>query len=195
MKKLLMIGAAIAVAASVNAGDAGNGKTLSATCAGCHGADGNSAIATYPKLAGQNEKYIVNQLQAFKSGDRNNAMMAPMAAMLDEKGMQDVAAYYASQRTTHGDVDPKYVELGQKLYRGGDTDRDVAACIACHGAKGEGMPAAGFPALSGQHPEYIAAQLKAFRSGERKNKMMQDVTAKMSDQQIEALANYVSGLH
>jgi cytochrome c553 len=151
-----------------------------------------------PKLAGQAEKYLVKQLQDFKSKARDNAVMYPMASNLSEQDMADIAAYYSSQKVQHTAVANQYIELAQKLYRGGDADRDVPACIACHGPQGNGMPAAGFPAVGGQHPEYTMATLKSFRDGKRandENGIMRDIVAKMSDEQIEALANYLAGLH
>jgi cytochrome c553 len=180
------------------AGDAAKGKDKTMVCAGCHAADGNSVIAINPKLAGQGEKYLVKQLLDFKSGARQSAAMAPMANMLSDEDINNVAAYYASQTVQHNAVADKYIELGQSLYRGGDADRDIPACIACHGASGKGMAAAGFPAVGGQTAAYTKAQLEAFRSGARSNdisNVMRDVVAKMSDTQIEALAHYLTGLH
>ena len=180
------------------AGDIAKGQAKSAVCAACHAVDGNSAIAANPKLAGQSAKYLVKQLHDFKSGKRANAIMAPMAAMLNDEDIENVAAYYASQKVQHMAVDDKYIAVAEKLYRGGDSDRDILACIACHSATGEGMAAAGFPAIGGQHPAYTIATLKAFRSGDRAsdaNEVMRDVVAKMSDTQIEALAYYLAGLH
>lgn len=180
------------------AGDAAKGKASTAVCAGCHGADGNSTMAINPTLAGQSEAYLTKQLLDFKSGKRVNATMAPMANMLSDEDIANVSAYYAQQSVQHSAVADKYIELGQKLYRGGDADRDIPACMACHGAGGEGMASAGFPALGGQTPTYTKAQLEAFRSGARDNdanNIMRDVVAKMSDAQIEALAYYLAGLH
>ena len=167
-------------------------------CAGCHAADGNSVMPVNPKLAGQGEKYLAKQLLDFKSGARQNATMAPMANMLSDEDVNNVAAFYASQTVQHSAVADKYIELGQSLYRGGDADRDIPACIACHGASGKGMESAGFPAVGGQTATYTKAQLEAFRSGARNNdanNIMRDVVAKMSDEQIEALAYYLAGLH
>jgi len=180
------------------AGDAAKGKAKTMVCAGCHAADGNSVIPVNPKLAGQGEKYLVKQLLDFKSGARENATMAPMANMLSDEDVNNVAAYYASQTVQHNAVAEEYIELGQSLYRGGDSDRDIPACIACHGASGKGMESASFPAVGGQTAAYTKSQLEAFRSGARNNdanNIMRDVTAKMSDAQIEALAHYLVGLH
>jgi len=198
MKRTIGLLLAIAFAGNVSAGDAAKGKEKSAQCAACHGVDGNSPLAVNPKLAGQSAKYIVKQLKEFKSGERDNAIMAPMASMLSDEDMANIAAFYESQKIQHAAVPDQYIELGQRLYRAGDSDRDIPACMACHGAQGNGMSAAGFPSLGGQHPEYTKAQLMAFRSGERKNdanNVMRDIVAKMSDEQIEALSYYLVGLH
>ena len=198
MKKVIGVVLTLLFAGSVSAGDAAKGKEKTATCAGCHGPDGNSPLAMNPKIAGQGAKYMAKQLREFKSGERPNATMAPMASMLSDEDIENVSAYYAQQKVQHMAVDDKYIELGQKLYRSGDADRDVPACMACHGPSGYGMASAGFPALGGQHPEYTKAQLLAFRDGSRNNdanNVMRDVVRKMSDEQIEALAQYLAGLH
>lgn len=180
------------------AGDLAAGKTKAAACAACHGADGNSANPEWPKLAGQHDKYLVKQLTNFKAGERTNAMMAPMAAGLSEQDMADIAAYYGSQTQTSGKADPALVDAGEKLYRGGNATTGVAACIACHAPNGMGNPQANFPRLSGQHAAYIVNQLKAFRAGERANdagKMMQNIAARMTDTEMQAVASYIQGLH
>lgn len=198
MRKIIGLALAVLFSNQIHAGDAAKGQEKSLVCSACHGTDGNSALGMNPKLAGQSEKYLVKQLKDFKSGDRVNAMMSPNAANLSEEDMADLAAYYSSQKVQHTAVADQYIALAQKLYRGGDADRDVPACIACHGAQGNGMPAAGFPAVGGQHPEYTVTTLKSFRDGNRandENGIMRDIVAKMSDEQIEALANYLAGLH
>ncbi len=186
-------------------GDAQAGKEKSAVCAACHGADGNSAIPMNPKLAGQHENYLVKQLKEFKlaaqSGGeegRNNAVMNGMAAPLSEQDMQDLAAYFAEQKPKLGTTPESAVEAGQALYRGGDVDRGLAACVACHGPRGNGMELAGFPDISGQHPEYIVAQLKAFQAEQRHNDMngmMRDIAMKLTDDEMQTLADYLAGLH
>jgi len=198
MKKIIGLAIATLFSGSIAAGDASKGQAKTATCAGCHAVDGNSPLAVNPKLAGQVEGYLIKQLKDFKTKARDNAIMAPMAGMLSDEDIENVAAYYASQKIQHAAVAKKYIEIAEKIYRGGDSDRDIPACIACHGAKGEGMSAAGFPAVGGQHPEYTKVTLKAFRSGARDNDangVMRDITAKMSDEQIEALSFYLAGLH
>ncbi len=179
------------------AGDAAAGKTKSATCAGCHAADGNSMNPEWPSLAGQHAGYLVKQLKNFKDGDRQNAMMAPMAAPLSDQDMEDLAAYFAAQEPKAMQADEAKFELGQQIYRGGNMSTGVAACIGCHGPSGAGNPAANFPSLKGQHATYTANQLKAFAKGERANdagKMMQNIAAKMTAEEMEAVASYIQGL-
>ncbi len=179
-------------------GDATAGKAKSATCAGCHGMDGNSANPEWPKLAGQGDRYLDKQLRDFKGGARNNAAMAPMVATLNEQDMADLSAFFSSQTVQPGSADEKLVELGQKIYRGGNPASGVSACTGCHSPSGAGNPAAGFPALSGQYARYVEIQLNAFKSGERSNdadKMMRTIASKMTEQEIKAVASYVQGLH
>ena len=181
------------------AGDAAAGEALSATCSACHGAAGVSVNPEWPNLAGQHAKYLAKQLADFKQGtERNNAMMAGMVAGLSEQDMQDLGAFYASKPAPQGAADQDKVALGEKIFRGGNADSGVAACMACHGPAGGGDPLAGFPRLSGQHAAYTAAQLRMFRSGERANdmnQMMRDVASAMTDEEIEAVASYVQGLY
>lgn len=178
-------------------GDAAAGKTKSATCAACHGMDGNSTNPEWPKLAGQNEQYLYKQLMDFKEQRRINASMAPMVAPLTPQDMADLAAYFASQAGTPGQADQTQVTLGTQVFKGGNNATGVAACSACHSPTGAGNPAATFPALAGQHPTYVKLQLNAFRKGERNNdagKMMRNVANKMSDAEIDAVAEYIAGL-
>lgn len=202
MKKVLtfvLTGLAISVAASAWAegGNAEAGKTKSATCAACHGADGNSVNPEWPKLAGQHPSYIAKQLANFKEDARSNPSMSPMAKPLSEQDMADLAAYFSSQVKKPGEADQTKVALGEQMYKGGNNATGVAACAACHGPTGAGNPASNFPSLSGQHATYIKNQLNAFRKGERANdagKMMRNVAAKMTDAEIEAVAEYIAGL-
>jgi cytochrome c553 len=178
-------------------GDGDAGKTKSASCAACHGADGNSQNPQWPSLAGQHAKYSVIQLQAFKDGNRQNAMMTPMAAPLSDQDMQDIAAFYATQSMSAKQADPDKVRLGQAIYRGGNMEEQAAACIACHGPSGSGNPPAGYPAISGQHAAYVVAQLKAYKAGTRRSdasQMMRNVASELSDDEIDAVASYVQGL-
>ena len=180
------------------AGNATAGKTKSMACAGCHGPDGNSLMGTWPKLAGQHADYLAKQLADFKSGARKEPTMTAMAAPLKPQDIADISAYYASQSIKAGVADPALAKAGEKIYRAGNKENGVAACMACHGPAGTGNAAANFPSLGGQQADYVAKALKDFRSGTRKNdnaKMMQDVAVKLSDAEIKAVAAYVSGLH
>jgi len=186
-----------AVFAQGETGSAEAGQAKTATCVACHGVDGNSVNPEWPSIAGQHAEYIVKQLKAFKGGTRMNVLMSPMAAALTDQDMLDLAAYYAAQPRKGLEADAAKVALGQRLYRGGDRDTELAACIACHGPGGAGNPAALYPAIKGQHATYTAAQLKAYKRGERatdQNQMMRNVSAKLTDEQIDALASYVQGL-
>jgi cytochrome c553 len=179
-------------------GDPENGKTLTQTCAACHSVDGNSVNPVWPKLAGQHASYIVKQLNDFKKGNRVNAQMTAMVASLSEQDMQDLGAYFASQKTTSGSAKPELIETGQLIYRAGDYTTGVPACMACHGPNGAGNPTALYPALAGQHAEYTATQLKMFKAEERSNdpnNMMRTITGPMTNLQIEAVSQYIQGLH
>lgn len=179
-------------------GDAAAGQAKSALCGSCHGVDGNSPLAMNPKLAGQSAKYMVKQLQDFKSGARPGATMTAMVLSLSDQDMEDIAAWYSSQQPTIQGADPESVELAERLYRAGNAEIAVAACSACHSPTGKGNAPAGFPALSGQHAEYTLQQLKDFRAGVRQNDgsaMMRTVVERLTDKELEALASYVSGLN
>lgn len=183
--------------------DSAKGQSIAnKVCAPCHGADGNSPTPANPKLAGQIPEYLQKQLGNFKSAsgkkaERENPIMGGMAAGLSTEDSRDVAAYFAAQSPKPGAAKhPETLALGRKIWRGGDPAKGVPACAACHGAAGAGLPAQ-YPRLAGQYPEYIEAQLKAFRAGERRNdanKMMQSIASRMSDPEIRAVADYISGL-
>ncbi|MEJ2059836.1 MAG: c-type cytochrome [Gammaproteobacteria bacterium] len=211
MKKLLLISLtslSLGLAAPVFAqsasqgtvikGDAAAGKAKSTTCAACHGADGNSVSAQFPRLAGQNYDYLVKQLHDFKSGKRKNATMSAMAAPLSNTDIDDLAAYFSSQKVNGlKPGDKTKVAAGEAIYRGGDAASGVPACMACHGPDGMGNPAAHFPRLAGQHAEYIVTQLKAFHDGSRANdagQMMRNIAVKMTDKQMDDVAQYIQGL-
>jgi cytochrome c553 len=171
-------------------------------CAACHGVDGNSAIAVNPTLAAQHPEYTLKQLANFKPrngkpAERASSVMSGMVANLSPDDMANLAAYFASQKAVpRAASDPELVDRGREIYRGGILAKSVAACAACHSPNGAGVPAQ-FPRLAGQHPEYIEAQLKAFRSGERANdpaRMMRAIAARLSDGEIKAVAEYISGL-
>lgn len=195
----MLLGLIISVPAwAIGPGDPSAGKEKSQSCAACHGADGNSPSDMYPKLAGQNAGYIAKQLAAFKNGDRENALMSPMAANLSAEDMADLGAYYAEQEIQPGATDEELLVAGRQIYRAGNADSGVPACMACHGPTGAGVPAANWPALSGQYSAYVEKQLHAFASGERANDpngMMRDIASKMTDEEIKAVSSYVSGLH
>jgi cytochrome c553 len=181
------------------AGDAEAGKAKSASCATCHGADGNSVNPEWPKLAGQHEGYLVKQLAYFKDGERVNETMKGMASNLSEQDREDLAAYFSSQKVKIGVADPTLVEFGQKIYRSGNSSSGVAPCMGCHGPNGAGNPAANYPALRGQNAQYIENQLRGFASGQRHNenakKMMQILASRMTEREIRAVASYIQGLH
>ena len=167
-------------------------------CAACHGADGNSPLAMNPSLAGQHAGYLLKQLKEFKSGARSNPVMMAIAATLSDDDMRTLSAHYASQPARPlAAKDKDLAAQGAKLYRGGNLDKGVAACAGCHSANGAGIPVQ-YPRLAGQHPDYVLAQLKAFRAEERANdpnRMMRAVSSKLSDKDMAALAEYISGLH
>jgi len=198
-KLLIALVAVLSFSSLVQAqGNIEAGKAKSVTCVACHGEDGNSPSDLYPKLAGQHATYLVKQLQQFKNGERANAIMMGMAAALSEEDMQDLAAYYASKNTTPVTVAPELASAGQKLYMGGKGNAKMTACSACHGPRGNGLELAKFPKISSQHPAYIKAQLKNFRSKVRANDpngMMSDVAAKLTDADIELLSKYIAALH
>ncbi|MCH8505971.1 MAG: cytochrome c4 [Ectothiorhodospiraceae bacterium] len=197
-QSLAIASLALGVAGTTSAGDISRGQELSETCVACHGADGNSTNPEWPKIAGQGERYLFEQLVAYKDGTRENALMAGQVADLDEQDMRDLAAYYASQTPDIGSADPDLADKGEQIYRGGIPDKNVAACIACHGPAGEGMAAAGFPRIGGQHATYTAQQLQKYRSGERStdaNRIMRGVAERMSDDEIRAVSSYIEGLY
>ncbi len=188
----------IALALLLPAASFAGGQEKAASCAACHGADGNSAAPNYPNLAGQHASYTVQQLKAFKSGARENAIMAGMVAALSEQDMKEIAAWYSTLAPRIGSADPELVARGEQLYRGGDKDAGVPACMACHGPSGAGMPGSAYPLLSGQHAEYTAAQLTAYHDGTRggaQAAVMQTIAARLSAEDIAALASYLQGLH
>jgi cytochrome c553 len=180
-------------------GDPAKGQTKALTCSACHGQDGNSMNPEWPNLAGQHEKYIVKSLRAYKDGTRNAVLMASQVAGLSEQDIEDLAAYYSSQALARQTADPALVKQGERIYRGGDMDRGISACIACHGPSGRGNRAAGYPALAGQHATYTANQLLAYRANTRQSdadmdQVMRNVSALLSEAEIKAVASYIQGL-
>lgn len=192
--------AAGATTAALKPGDAQAGQSKAAVCGACHGVDGNSTDAQYPRLAGQSEQYIVHQLESFKSGERQNAIMMGMAAPLSEQDMRDIGAYFATKSSQAGVADTALVEQGQALFRDGDAKRGIPACMACHSADGRGNPGAKYPQLAGQHAEYVEATLKAWHAGTTWGtsayaQIMPSIAKKLDDSDIAALASYIQGLH
>ena len=168
---------------------------FTAVCAACHGADGNSGTPTYPKLSQQHPEYLVKQLQEYKSGKRKNAIMQGFAATLSDDDMKNIAYWAASKTAKPGFAKEKeLITMGERIYRGGISDRQVPACAGCHSPSGSGIPSQ-YPRLSGQHAEYTAAQLTAFRDGVRGNSLqMTQVAAKLNDKEIRAVSDYIAGL-
>lgn len=202
MKSYLLIAALTTVTALQTvaaAGDAEAGKNKAQACVACHGADGNSPSPEFPNLAGQHAKYTSKQLADFKAGkERNNPIMMGMVANLSPEDMADLGAYYATLTPAGGFVSEEHLALGERIYRGGNQKTGVPACLACHGPNGAGDPMAGTPALAGQRAEYTASQLKAFRSGTRANDlngMMRGASRWLSDEEIQAVSEYIAGLH
>jgi cytochrome c553 len=183
---------------TTTAGSADAGQAKSVTCAACHGMDGNSPNPEWPSIAGQHEGYLIKALQTFRSGERQNILMSGMAMPLTDADIRDLAAYFAQQKPRGNMADPSLVVAGERLYRGGNKDTGVPACLACHGPTGQGNPAAGWPVIAGQHATYAAAQLVAYRSKQRATdgdtQMMRNVTSTLTDDDIKAVSSYVQGL-
>lgn len=207
MKRLLLLallacaGPALAEGTAVDPfvkGHAEAGQGKAATCGACHGPDGNSINPQWPKIAGQGAKYLYEQLAAFKSAARKDPIMQGQVANLSDQDLRDLAAWFALKEQKPGVASPASVKVAEKVYRAGDFERGIAACAGCHGPKGLGNPAAGYARIGGQHAQYTAAQLKLFRSGERKHsanaQMMTAVANKLTDVEIDALSSYINGL-
>ena len=194
----------IVVPENFQSGDAEKGSQLVESCAACHGADGNSISPDWPKLAGQNQKYIYEQLKYFRDGDRMNALMmsvTPYLQTLEDSDLLDIAAYYSDYAVSVGQAknDEELLELGTQLYRFGNMKKGVPACTSCHAVQGQGNSLAGFPSVAGQQVGYLTSTLKAYRSKERNagesSLMMQSIAQNLSDDEIDALANYMHGLY
>ena len=197
MKQLIIISLLLIAANNIaTAADATAGKNKAGLCIACHGADGNSPAPLWPNLAGQNPGYLSKQMTDFRVGRRTNDQMSPMAAALTDEDIADISAFFASQTLKTGTTKQEYVELGSKIYTGGA--QGVMACTGCHGPTGAGLDAAGFPQVAGQKVTYVISQLNNFKNSSRGNDttgMMASIAGAMNDQQIEAVANYLSGLH
>lgn len=202
MNKLVSLAtAAVLLVAAGNAAAAGSaaaGKNKSAVCASCHGVDGNSAAPNFPKLAGLDAGYIAKQLADFKSGARKDPLMSGFAAGLSKRDMDDLGAYFASQKRSPGtaSLDENGRRLAETLYRGGNPKMGIPSCMGCHGPAGAGIPVQ-FPAVSGQHATYTAKQLTDFKSGARTNdgEIMGPIAFRMSEAEIRAVSEYMAGLH
>jgi cytochrome c553 len=203
------MGAVGVAQAAAPVGDATAGQAKAAACGACHGMDGNSLVPNFPKLAGQHADYIANQLKAFKAGSKEGAdpkkteglrqdpTMAPQAANLTDQDMADIAAYFNSQKRSVGSANAEKGALGAKIYRGGIAAKSVSACMGCHGPSGAGNPPV-FPGLNGQQAAYVGKALRDFKTGVRTtdaNKMMRDIAVKMSEEEIDQVAEFISGLH
>ena len=180
--------------------DTETGRTLSTGCIACHGSDGNAPIPEYSNLAGQSSKYLFVQLKAIQTGERPIPLMAGQLTQLNDQDLRNISAYYASLPGRIGQSKEDGLELGEAIYRGGILDKQIAACTACHAPNGNGNSLAGFPRVSGQPVEYTINQLKAYREGERTSDeyvggMMRDIAERLSDKEIEAVANYITGLY
>ncbi len=200
----------VSAQAAVAEGNPEAGKEKTLVCAACHGTDGNSPAPNFPKLAGLGEKYLYKQLADIKEGRRNVLEMTGMLTNMSDQDLKDIAAYFNSQTIqlsgakslnvlTNSGEEVDALALGQKVFRAGNKETSVAACMGCHSPTGKGNDPAGFPRLSGQHPEYIEKQLRAFRAGERTNDgdtaIMRQVAANLSDAELKAVANFVAGLN
>ena len=208
MKRLTLAALVLAAGAAVAApkADIAKGKEVATTiCAACHAADGNSGIAMYPKLAAQHSAYIYRQTLDIKEGKRTNgsaAVMKPMVMNLSEQDILNVSAFYAKQQAKSGEANPKQNDpvLGGKIYRGGLVDKKIPACMSCHGPSGAGIPGGGteivaYPRLGGQHMAYVVDQMKAYKTGQRKNAIMEDIAKRMTEEELNSVANFIQGLH
>lgn len=178
-------------------GSVQDGQAKSAVCAACHGVDGNSVNPEWPSLAAQHPEYMVRQISAYQSGDRQDVLMTAQATALSDQDKADLAAYFSAQSLTPREADAALVGRGERLYRGGDPERGITACIACHGPQGRGNPLAGYPLVAGQHATYIANQLRLYASGERRsdpNQMMRMIAGRMTEDDIRSIAAYMQGL-
>jgi len=204
MKFFIRAAASILAVISLQAvaeGDASAGQAKSAICAACHGADGNSVVPNWPKLAGQHTGYMERQVTLIKSGARNVPEMVGIVATMSDEDIQDIAAWFSSQTNNGGVADEAAVFLGQRIYKAGNAETGVPACMSCHGPGGEGNPLAGYPALAGQHATYVSKMLTGFRMGfnwgddDAPSEVMNGAALQLSKEEIEAVANYIQGLY
>ena len=186
---------------AVAEGDATAGQAKSAICAACHGADGNSAVPNWPKLAGQHTAYLERQTALIKSGDRSVPEMMGIVAGMSEQDLRDIAAYFSSQTSNGGVAEESVAALGQRIYKAGNADSGVPACMSCHGPAGEGNPLSGYPALAGQHSVYTSKMLNGFRAGDNwgeddaPSQIMNGAAAELTDAEIAAVSSFIQGLY
>lgn len=204
MKFFIWAAVSILAVLSVQAfaeGDASAGQAKSAICGACHGSDGNSVVPNWPKLAGQHADYLVRQASLIKSGARSVPEMVGIVASMSDQDSEDIAAWFSSQTNNGGVADPSKVALGQRTYKAGNVESGVPACMSCHGPAGEGNPLAGYPALAGQHAMYTSKMLTGYRAGDHwgdddgPSVVMSGVAARLSSEEIEAVASYIQGLY
>lgn len=192
--------AALAAPQVFATGDVAAGQAKSAICAACHGVDGNSVVPNWPKLAGQHDQYMTRQVLLIKAGARMVPEMAGIVQGLSEQDIEDLSAYFAAQPVAAGVADESSLTLGERIFRAGNAESGVPACMACHGPAGEGNPLAGYPALAGQHTVYSANMLTRFRAGENwgegdLSQVMNGAAAELTDEEIAAVASYIQGLY
>ncbi|MEE8343343.1 MAG: c-type cytochrome [Gammaproteobacteria bacterium] len=204
MKFFIRAAASILAVISLQAvaqGDASAGQAKSAICAACHGADGNSVVPAWPKLAGQHTAYMVRQVNLIKSGARTVPEMSGIVASMSDQDIHDISAWFSSQTNNGGVADEAAVALGQRIYKAGNAESGVPACMSCHGPGGEGNPLAGYPALAGQHAMYVSKMLTGFRMGfnwgdeDGPSKVMNGAALQLTKDEIEAVASYIQGLY
>lgn len=204
MKFFIPAAASILVVFSLQAvaqGDAAAGQAKSAICAACHGADGNSVVPNWPKLAGQHTGYMVRQVALIKSGSRTVPEMLGIVAGMSDQDIEDISAWFSSQTSNGGVADESMIEMGQRIYKAGNAESGVPACMSCHGPGGEGNPLAGYPALAGQHAVYVSKMLTGFRMGfnwgddDRPSQVMNGAALLLTKDEIEAVASYIQGLY
>ncbi|TDT40308.1 cytochrome c553 [Halospina denitrificans] len=201
MKKLLTgLVVLMGLTGTVQAADPQAGEELAGGCVACHGEAGAEPTqGEYPKLSGIGENYLYRQLKAIQSGDREIPMMAGQLDGMSDQDLKDIAAYFGQQDMPRGEADPELVDQGESLYRGGDMSKGVAACTACHGPQGKGNEPAGYPRISGQSSGYVAQTLKDYKSGARvhneQSQIMGGIASRLSDSEIEAVAEYIEGLY
>jgi len=201
MARFIAILLALAPLAALASGDPVAGEQKAAVCAACHGADGNSAVAAWPKIAGQHHDYLARQTRMVRDQTRDVAQMYGLVMNLSDEDIDDISAYYAQQTIEPGVADEAYVELGRKVYHDGNRDSGVPACAACHGPAGGGIPGAHYPMLRAQHADYTADRLNRYRAGEVNgggdpySRIMAGVAANLTDEEIQAVSSYIEGLY